>query len=134
MSGAFTDIEVARVRMTRQKKIRRWVETVFHYLMPDVMGRQERARRFFEEAGELAQAAGMTEDEAIAMVRYTWARPVGDVRQEVGGVMVCLYGLAETYGIDVDFEERHEIDRIHAPDFIEKIHAKHQSKIDAGVG
>lgn len=50
--------------------------------------RAERAQRALEEAIELAQACGCPEEDAIALVRYVYARPAGTVAQEVGGVMV----------------------------------------------
>src|SRR5882724_8875808 len=35
----------------------------------------ERCHRFYEEAGELVQALGMTREEAHKLVDYTWDRP-----------------------------------------------------------
>lgn len=116
-----------------QKRIRRWVEGTFHYLMPQVMEMKERRLRFFEEACELAQACGMTAADATAMINYTWNRPADVPEKEVGGTMVCLLGLAEALGLDAMELLEAELTRIEAPAFIEKIHAKHQSKIEAGI-
>ena len=44
--------------------------------------------RFIEEALELAQANACTKEEAHQLVEYVFGRPPGEVRHEVGGVMV----------------------------------------------
>ncbi|EQD33124.1 hypothetical protein B1B_17610, partial [mine drainage metagenome] len=36
---------------------------------------------------------GCTESEALQLVRYVYAQPVGEVAQEIGGVMLSLAGL-----------------------------------------
>lgn len=116
-----------------QRRIRAWVESTFSYLMPQVMEVKERRMRFYEEANELAQACGMTREEAHRMVDYTWDRPQDTPEKEIGGVMVCTLGLIEALGLDAMDLLEAELVRIEDPDFIEKIHAKHQSKIDAGI-
>lgn len=116
-----------------QTRIRHWVESTFHYLMPDVMGMKERRLRFFEEACELAQACGMTQEEATKMIAYTWSRPADVPEKEVGGLMVCALGLAEALDLDAGALLDAELERIEDPAFIARIHTKHQSKIEAGI-
>lgn len=119
--------------MHAQKRIRHWVEHTFNYLMPDVMGMKERRMRFYEEANEFAQAMGMTREEAHRMVDYTWGRPQDTPEKELGGLLVCTLGAAEALGLDAEIALLLELDRIEDPEFIKCIHAKHQSKIEAGI-
>ena len=53
----------------------------------------ERNHRFLEEALELVQACGCTKSEADQLVAYVYGREVGDLPQEIGGVMVTLAAL-----------------------------------------
>ncbi|SFZ81799.1 hypothetical protein SAMN02983003_0698 [Devosia enhydra] len=62
---------------------------------------QERLHRFLEEALELAQAAGGSRDEAIALVEYVFSRPAGEPRLEAGGVILTLAGLCSASGFDM---------------------------------
>lgn len=59
------------------------------------------AYRALEEMNELAQVAGITEEQAVALVRYTWGRPVGEARNEIGGVMVTLARTSNILGIQM---------------------------------
>jgi hypothetical protein len=54
----------------------------------------ERNHRFLEEALELVQSLGCTKSEALQLVDYVYGRNVGQVRQEIGGVMVTLSALS----------------------------------------
>lgn len=90
--------------------------------------RTERNYRFFEEAAELVQATGMTREEAHQLVDYTFNRPVGEVKQEIGGVFVTLAALCFAHEIDMDECGEMEISRIMQPDIMEKIRIKQQSK------
>lgn len=87
---------------------------------------QIRNWRFLEEALELVQALGCTEDEAIQLVRYTFGRPLGEPRQEVGGVMVTLAALCIATGINMMEAGRAELARVWT--CIDKIRAKHAAK------
>ncbi|WP_227789506.1 MULTISPECIES: hypothetical protein [unclassified Burkholderia] len=88
----------------------------------------ERNHRFFEEAGELVQACGMTREEAHALVDYTWSRPVGEPTQEVGGVMVTLAALCLANGLCMHTAGETELARIGVPAMIEQIRAKQSAK------
>lgn len=113
-----------------QKDLLAWVTNCFggEGLTP-----RERALRFLEEALELVQAMGLGEGDISKMRRYVYARPVGDVGQEIGGVTVTLYILAEVMGVSVEQVENKEIARVLHPDFVAKIRAKHELKKQAGI-
>ena len=88
---------------------------------------QERGYRFFEEALELVQSAGITKEEVLKLVDYTYTRPVGEPAQEVGGVMVTLAALCTALELDLIECSLAELDRIR--DSIEVIRAKHHTKL-----
>lgn len=92
------------------------------------MDKTERADRFIEEALELAQATGWTADRGHALVDYVFNRPVGEIGQEVGGVMVTLAALCNVFEIDIDAEAKREVDRITLPEVVLKIRAKQAAK------
>lgn len=72
----------------------------------------QRALRFGEESDELKQAAGIPYEQAADMLAYVYARPVGELRQEMGGVGVTLLLLANAAGLDADTEEDRELKRV----------------------
>lgn len=86
----------------------------------------ERSHRFLEEALELSQACGCTREEAIELVNYTFDRPVGEPKQETGGVMVTLAGLCFATGISMTAEAERELARVWTK--IAALRAKRASK------
>ncbi|WP_231691678.1 MULTISPECIES: hypothetical protein [Burkholderia] len=109
-----------------QARVQPWMLACFGAeISADVL---ERNHRFFEEAGELVQACGMTREEAHALVDYTWSRPVGEPPQEVGGVMVTLAALCLANGLDMHAAGETELARINVPETIAKIRAKQAAK------
>lgn len=72
----------------------------------------ERNHRFLEEALELVQSLGCTVEEVQKATDYVFSRPVGEPRQEVGGVVVTLSNLAAVAGIDWERAAEEEYDRI----------------------
>lgn len=79
-----------------QAEASKWVVDCFgQKLMMDPV---ERRRRFLEEALELAQALGCKNLEALDLVAYVYNRKIGDVPQEIGGVMVTLAALTHSQG------------------------------------
>lgn len=88
----------------------------------------ERNDRFIEEALELVQSLGYSADRAHALVDYVFGRPVGEPRQEVGGVMVTLAALCLAAGLDMHEAGEAELARITRPEIIEKIRAKQAAK------
>lgn len=111
---------------THQKRVAAWMEECF---TPEIIAdKVERTDRFVEEALELAQATGWSADRAHALVDYVFSRPVGELPQEVGGVMVTLAALCNTFDINIDTEATREIDRITRPEIMLKIRAKQAAK------
>lgn len=87
----------------------------------------ERNHRFFEEATELVQACGMTKDEALLLIDYTYNREIGEREQEVGGVMVTLAALCLAQE-DLDMQQAAETELIRIWGAIPKIRAKQATK------
>lgn len=73
--------------------------------------RLDRTHRFLEEALELAQAAGCSQDDALALVSYVFSRPAGTVAAEAGGVMVTLAGMAQAHDVDMLAAGEAELER-----------------------
>ena len=95
--------------MQFQRRVREWVVACFP--TASVSNRQERTHRFLEEALELAQASGCSRSEAAELVDYVFSRDIGDVRQEVGGVMVTLAALCDALDIDLESAAEGELQR-----------------------
>lgn len=72
----------------------------------------QRGIRLAEEAIEAAQAAGCDADMVHKLVDYVYARPVGELGQELGGVGITLLALANAAGLSAEGEEAREFSRI----------------------
>lgn len=88
----------------------------------------QRNHRFLEEALELVQVAGCTAEEAHMLVDYVYSRPVGELEQEVGGVMVTLSALCFMRGVDMMRCGERELERICTPEVVARIQAKQATK------
>lgn len=86
----------------------------------------ERNHRFLEEALELVQANGCTKSEALQLVDYVFGRPIGEIGQEVGGVMVTLAALCSAAGINLNGAAAVELERVWTK--VEAIRAKQAAK------
>jgi len=86
----------------------------------------ERNHRFVEEALELAQACDCTASEAHQLVDYVFNRPVGDKKQEVGGVALTLAALCNAH--DINDQECAETELSRVWTHLEKIRAKQLTK------
>jgi NTP pyrophosphatase (non-canonical NTP hydrolase) len=107
-----------------QARVLAWVLATFGVSV--VLDTRERNHRFLEESLELVQATGCTASEAHELVEYVFSRPVGDIVQETGGVMVTLAALLNAYGVDVlDCGER-ELARVWSK--IDEIRRKNATK------
>lgn len=102
----------------------RWMEVCFGERI--AADKIERNYRFFEEAIELVQACGITKDECLQLIDYVFGRPVGEKKQEVGGVMVTLAALCLPNGIDMNNAGEAELERCWKN--IDKIRKKQASK------
>ena len=98
----------------RQRAAAEWVSRTFG---PECMtDTGERSKRVLEEVAELCQAEGMPEQMAHDIVTYVYARPVGDIGQEIGGARLTLLAYAVSRGLSADQCERNEVERVLAMD------------------
>ena len=109
-----------------QARVASWLLACFGRAIAE--DQQERNCRFLEEALELVQALGLTREDALQLVDYTYGRPAGAPAQEVGGVMVTLAALCCAAGIPVDEAAEMELARIVQPHVMKKIRAKQAAK------
>ena len=93
-----------------QPKMVNWVRT---RLGSAAMDPHERAMRFLEEALELLQVAGITEDEIDKLRLHVFSKQPGRAVQEIGGVVTTLLTLAQSQGVDMNTAGLVEIDRSH---------------------
>lgn len=124
--GRAPEVREGRDLRAYQERVSTWMLVCFARSL--AMSKKERAQRFLEEALELAQAEGLTRDDADLMVNYVYSRPVGKSPQEVGGVMVTLAALCWNAEIDLEAEAFKELERVEQPEIIEKIRKKQASK------
>lgn len=110
--------------MRIQDRVKKWVLAAFG--TETAYDKEERAWRFIEEAIELVQASGMSKEDVTKLLDYVYDRPVGEVRQEVGGVINTLSAFCNSYDIDMIEAAHDEIDRCWEK--IEKIRAKQATK------
>lgn len=109
---------------TLQERVQPWMMACFGPII--AADRIERNHRFIEEALELVQACGCTQDEAHQLVDYVYERPQGDVNQEVGGVMITLAALCLANGLDMHAAGETELARIWTK--VDQIRAKQAAK------
>jgi hypothetical protein len=88
--------------------------------------RIERNHRFIEESLELVQANGCAASEAHQLVDYVYGRPIGELHQEVGGVMNTLAALCLASGVNLNEAAETELARVWTK--VEKIRAKQAAK------
>jgi len=107
-----------------QSRVKPWLMKCFGEKIS--ADKSERNHRFLEEALELVQACGCTDNEAHQLVDYVYGRDVGEVNQEVGGVMVTLAAHCLAHGVDMHKEGETELARVWT--MVEKIRAKQAAK------
>lgn len=111
-----------------QAAVGRWMHECF---LPELYGNiTERGDRFLEEVLELLQAHGYDRTRVPTLTEYVYSRPVGDPRQEVGGVMITLAGYCYIAGINMQAEGVRELQRIMQPEVMQRIREKQASKRD----
>lgn len=106
-----------------------WAEQTFG---PVARDRHERACRFLEEAIELAQAEGLTNEMVTSIALRVFSCPAGNTAKEVGQAMMTLNCLAWNSGLDAGAEERREWDRVRSipKDEWER---RHKAKVQLGI-
>lgn len=102
---------------------------IFHDDPTDIA---ERRARFFEESNETCQALGMTEDEAIALVRYTYGRPAGEPKKEIGAAALTLASLCVVAGYDMMECAEADLEKLQRPETIARIRAKRSTRHGRG--
>lgn len=113
-----------------QKRIRRWIET---RLGTGAMNPRERALRCVEEVAELAQSLNVSLEEFERIGQHVWAKPIGDVRQELGGAALTLLGCADGVGELLGQAAIRELERIESlPP--EKFRRRQLENIQNGIG
>ncbi len=90
----------------------------------------ERIHRFLEEALELAQAVDCDKETVLQLVDYVYNRPVGEMTQEIGGVVVTLSALCFAYDVDMEDLGDKELDRVWTK--LDKIREKQRNKPKMG--
>lgn len=96
------------------------------------LNRDERAARMTEEAIEVAQVEGVPLEVIQRIAARVYSRPVGELGQEIGGLLVGLYALAANSGVDTDAEFRREFNRVLSKPK-EWWARKHAEKVAAGT-
>lgn len=107
-----------------QNGVDKWMDACFGDAIK--ADKVERCDRFIEEALEFVQAVGYSAERAHALVDYVFGRDVGEVNQEVGGVMVTLAAACNTIGVDIGAAAQTELARVWTK--VEAIRAKQAAK------
>lgn len=109
---------------TFQTRVAKWSTACFGETIP--RDQLERGDRLLEEVFELLQS-GDYPPERVAMLRdYVWTRPVGEPKQELGGVYVTLALYAWALGLDMRDAAETELARVWTK--VEAIRAKQLTK------
>lgn len=88
--------------------------------------RLERGDRAAEEFFEMLQAADYPRERLLSLIAYVWSRPVGELHQEVGGVMVTLAAFCQAHDLNMHEAGEAELARVWTK--IETIRAKQAAK------
>lgn len=94
---------------------------------------RERAFRFIEEAMELAQACGVTRDEAQKLHSAVYEQRSGQFRKELGDAHLTLLALADTLRIDLLDCTKQRLEQLSDLKEIERVRAHHLDKRDKGL-
>lgn len=109
-----------------QARVHAWVETTLPGQAYDL---KTRAARFLEEAAEAAQAAGLHELDALVVLAQVYARPPGDLAQELGGSTTTLCALASAAGVDLGAAALREVERMETPEVRAKVQRRQAEKV-----
>lgn len=101
-------METPTSRDARQAAVFAWAKAAFS--VREATSLRQRGIRLLEEAIEAFQACDGAEDDARKLVAFVFARPVGEIGQELGGVAVTLLALAA--GLSAEQEEEREVNRV----------------------
>ena len=120
-----------------QTSSRDWRQRAVHSWCCDAFGIEhassvpQRAVRMLEEAIELYQACDGDLAMAHKLLDFVFARPVGTIKSELGGVGMTVLALAEAARISADEAENAEFDRVLAKP-LKHFHQRNEAKNAAG--
>ena len=107
-----------------QDRVGKWMQACFG---PKISSDKiERNHRFLEESLELVQANDCTKTEAHQLVDYVYGRDVGEINQEVGGVMITLAALCLAGNINM--HEGGEVELVRIWTKVKEIRTKQANK------
>lgn len=116
-----------------QKRVAAWCAAAFG--ADHSSNVEQRGLRLAEEAIEAAQAAGCDPATIHKLVDYIYAKPAGELKQELGGVGLCVLAMADAAGFSADDAERIEVNRVLAKPlsfFAERNRVKNDAGFIAG--
>lgn len=118
-------LDISNPNQAFQSRVWSWA---FHCFGETVArNKQERTDRLFEEIAELCQTVdGWNRGRAHALVDYVFDRPVGEMRQEVGGSMLTLAAFCAAHDIDMGECAESELARVWTK--VDVIRAKQAAK------
>lgn len=116
-------------RESRQVRIAEWCLAAFG--LDHTASIQQRGVRFLEEAIEAYQACGCDQEMAHKLVDYIFAKPIGDLAQEIGQVGLSVLALANAAQVSADAEEAAEVARVLTKP-LSVFHARNVAKNAAG--
>ncbi len=79
--------------------------------MPD-----RRILRLCEEVFELAQVVNADKEQLKALIDYVYAKPVGDIKTELGDVGISLMAFASSVNLDATVVEANRAEELFAKD------------------
>ena len=97
-------------RDQRQADVQAWCVAAFGN--HDALFIPQRGLRLVEEAIETAQACGCDPALLHRLIDHIYAKPVGDLTQELGGLGVTILALAAAAGVSADAAEASELARV----------------------
>lgn len=83
-----------------QSTVRDWVIRTFGFAV--YADKQERAERVAEEAVEVVQAAGLSRERMHQIVDWIYSKEPGDLKREIGGLLIPLSALASVHKIELE--------------------------------
>jgi hypothetical protein len=97
----------------KQELMLSWAVSTFGPIASD---KEERVKRFAEEAIELCQACGLDFYDLGILAESVYSKTNGNISTEIGQVGVCLMTLSEVYNVDTLGEIDKEFDRVRSFD------------------
>lgn len=112
-----------------QHDVARWINQVFG--LDWLISKEERGCRVLEEALELAQAMGVSHLQAVDLARQVYNKPIGEISQELGGVMHTLLACHASCNINAADTILPTLDDVWQRERMERIRKKRHDKIGA---